>query len=141
MKATHRFRASTCLFLALFCGACSIGHGKADGEKAVARFHSQYGREQFDSIYTAAASTLRESTSKDEFIRFMTAVHTKLGAVRQSTPSGWRVQALTSGSYVDLTYETDFARGHGTESFRIRLGGDGAKLEGYNINSAALVVN
>jgi hypothetical protein len=133
--------AAASLLLALVTGACSLGHGKADAEQGVARFRAQYERQQFDSMYTATASAMKKATPQADFIRFMKAVRGKLGRVEQSTPSGWRVQALTGGSYVDLTYETDFERGHGTESFRWRLGDGTAKLENYNIDSAALVVN
>jgi hypothetical protein len=141
MHSRARPFAAASLLAALLCGACAIGHGKADAEKAVATFHAQYARQQFDSMYVAADAGLKESSSQPEFVRFMSAVHRKLGNVKQTKLAGWNVQANTGGSFAILTYETDFERGHGTETFHWRIGGAGPRLQGYNINSAALVVD
>lgn len=129
------------LVLTLLCGACSIGKGKEDAVKAVDRFHAQYARQQFDSIYAAADKDLKQTTTHAEFVRFMSAVHRKLGPIEETKPVGWNVQRQTNGSFVVLNYETDFARGPGTESFTWRIRQGVPRLQTYNVNSPALVVD
>jgi hypothetical protein len=81
---------------------------------------------------------MKAATPKASFVRFLDAVHRKLGAVKEAKSQGWGVNYNTSGGTVTLTYQTQFANGSGTEQFVYRTGSAPALL-GYHINSTDLI--
>lgn len=127
--------------LLIAAAACNPAKNIESGEAAVRTFHQQYNQQQFDALYAGSSQTLKESTPQPEFTRFITAVRRKLGAEVSAKRTGWNVQANTSGSFVTLTYDTKFEKGTGAETFRIRISGGKGQVEGYNVNSPALVVD
>jgi hypothetical protein len=124
---------------ALLAG-CSAGKDEAAAAQAVVQFHHQLDAGQFEGIYDASAPEMKASTPKANFIRFMDAVHRKLGAVKEAKQQGWGVNYTNGVGTVTLNYQTQFANGSGAEQFVYRTG-SAAALLGYNINSTDLVVN
>jgi opacity protein-like surface antigen len=119
---------------------CSAGKDAAAAEQAVTHFHQQLDAGQFDAIYDASAPELKAVTPKAAFLRLLDAIHRKLGAVKGATSQGWGVNYGTGGGTVTLNYQTQFARGSGTEQFVYRTG-SAPTLLGYHINSTDLIVN
>ncbi len=119
---------------------CSAGKDEAAAEQAVTHFHQLLDAGQYESIYDASTPEMKASAPKPSFVRFLDAVHRKLGAVKQAKQVGWGVNYNTGGGTVTLNYETQFANGSGTEQFVYRTGSAPALL-GYHINSTDLVVN
>jgi hypothetical protein len=69
-------------------------------------------------------------------------VHRKLGVVVSTAQTSIysRDQAGTNaGSYLSLTYKTEFAQGSATESFNWRVVDGKVHLAGYNIQSSLLI--
>ena len=79
--------------------------------------------QRYHDIFVGAADEFRSGTSEAEGVRFLQMVHDRLGAVRSTTQSGWRVNFTPGGSTVSLNYNTQFASGAGTENFVFRIGG------------------
>jgi hypothetical protein len=119
---------------------CSALKDEAAAGQAVTHFHQLLDAGQYEAIYAAAAPELRASSPKPNFLRFMDAVHRKLGAVQEAKQQGWRVDYGTGGGTISLSYQTRFARGGGAETFVYRTGPT-PLLVGYNINSSDLIVN
>jgi hypothetical protein len=143
MTATARV-ACFALVAIVIATACAGFAAKGTAEDAVARFHQQLDAEQFEQIYENADELFKNATTRTQFTEILAAVHRKLGNVVSSKQTGFhsRDQAgVNSGSYISMTYDTQFAEGRGTESFNWRVTGSGVKLVGYNINSAALITN
>lgn len=121
---------------------CSCGSMKADMELAkqgVTQFHTQLDAKQYASLYAAADPELHRATGEDDFEKLLTAVHQKLGDVRQSDLRSWNTSWTSQGTIVTLTYGTTFSTGSGTEQFLWHISDNRAQLIGYHINSADLI--
>lgn len=69
------------------------------------------------------------------------AVHEKLGNAISSKAGNINVTATTAGTFVTTVYQTEFEKGGATETFTWLKTGDTLKLNGYNIQSNALILN
>ncbi len=124
--------------------ACGGFAAKGTAEDAVARFHQQLDGERWDEMWEEADDLFKGSTTRAKFTELFAAIHRKLGNVTSSKQTGFfgRDQVGTNaGSYVEMTYETEFAEGRATEKFNWRVYGQRVRLVGYNVNSSALITN
>lgn len=124
---------------ALAASACSGGDDRAAAEAGVAQLHQMMEAERYHDIYAGAADEFRRSASEEDGTRFLRMIHDRLGAVRSTSSTGWRVNFTPGGSMVNLTYDTQFALAAGTEDFVFRIGGGSAHLAGYHVRSPALI--
>lgn len=139
MKSFLRFLLSTATILAL-CG-CNFTKNNKAAEQAVATFHQQYNDSKFADIYAGSSAAFKGTDKEEGFIKFIEAVHRKLGAYKSSTGAGWRTNATTSGTFVVLSYDSAFEQGSGRETFTFVVSGGAATLQGYHIDSKDLIVN
>ena len=119
--------------------ACSAGVDKATAEGGVVQFRSMLAAQRYHDIYAGAAQEFRQSATEPSAVRFLQAIHDRLGAVRASQEQGWQVNFTTGGTLVSLKYTTQFTSGSGTENFVYRMNGTAAQLMGYHINSLDLM--
>jgi len=117
----------------------STNAAREAAEAGVAQFHRMIEAGRYREIYVEAADEFRRATTEEDGIRFLQMVHDRLGAVRSTSSTGWRVNFTPGGSTFSLTYNTQFASGAGTEDFVFRIGGASARLAGYHVNSPALI--
>ncbi|WP_309602871.1 hypothetical protein [Sphingomonas sp.] len=129
------FLASTMLALA----ACSGSESIEQSENAIDVFHQQLNQGAFDTIYATASPKFRAVATGPDFTKFMTAVHTKLGAYEHGKNEGWRVNYNTSGNNVVVQYKSHFTKGDAVETFTFDMGKPKPKMIGYNINSPTLI--
>jgi len=129
------------MILAATVTSCSASKNLDAVESEVTRFHQELTAGKFDQIYTAAADDLKKVTGQQEFVKLLRAVNSKLGPTRVVKRTGWNVNVTTSGSFVALTFDTQFEKGRGTEQFVYRITGGKALLAGYHIMSNDLIVN
>ena len=124
----------------LLCSCGSIAIDTDLAKKGVEQFHSQLDAEQYAALYAAADSELHKLTSQDDFTKLLTAIHHKLGNVRQSNLRVWNTSWHTGqGTIVTLTYDTTFSAGSGSEEFLWHISDNRALLYGYHINSTDLI--
>lgn len=127
--------------LAMVAG-CSMQQSFKDADAKVAQFHSARDRGQWQTIWTDADPQMRESTSHAQFDKLMSAVHRKLGKVRETKQTGWNANATTGGTFATLTYQTTFERGSGVEQFVYRKGDAGRlTLVSYTIQSQDMMLD
>jgi hypothetical protein len=84
-------------------------------------------------------SDLRANEARSEFITTLAAVRTKLGSMRATRRTGFNARVDSSGTFVELEYETEFENGTGTEEFTWEISNGRARLLSYNVSSRALL--
>jgi hypothetical protein len=125
----------------LALSGCGGSASSNNSDAQVVAFHQQLDSGNYDAVYKAAGSELKTSMSQQDFVRLLTAVHTKLGKSVKSELVQTTSMAGTNGSSTTLTYQTDFERGRGVETFVYNGDGPTPVLASYNINSYELIVN
>ena len=126
---------------AIALAGCSFGQDIASTGKAIDDFHASLNRDQIAIIYDGSNSDMKNATSATDFSRFMTAIHTKLGAFKSGRSVGWNENANPAGTFVVINYSAKYAKGDAAEVFTFKMAGGKPVLSGYNINSRALIVN
>jgi hypothetical protein len=108
---------------------------------AVERFHDQLNAAEYAQIVDEADEGFRHSgSSRVDTMRFLQAVHSKLGNTGQSNLTNITVQATPGGSFVITVYQTKFDRGEAIERFTWMKRSGELLLYGYNIQSNALIM-
>lgn len=120
-------------FLLVSCG------GTDEAKRGVDEFRTRVAQKSYSEIYRAAAAELRQATTEEEFVRFMTALDRKLGSWQSAAEPVWNVTRGTAGHVVNLTYQSQFAKGAANEQFTWRIESGRAILLGYHVNSPLLV--
>jgi hypothetical protein len=132
--------AIACIVLAFVALGCtSMMKGKGAAEPAVAKFHQQFSDKQFTQIYAESSNKFKSATTEQELVDLLDAIHRKLGTVKDAKSTSWKVNSTTDGTFVYMTYDTEFTEGKGDEQFVFEMDGDKAILAGYHINSNALI--
>jgi hypothetical protein len=124
--------------LGLVAQGCSMADTSA-AEAEVTKFHAALGDARFGEIYAAAAEDLKSKATEPQFTELLDAVNRKLGKVKTTQHSGWKVNYSTSGNYVTLVDNTTYEHGEADEQFVYRMQHKDARLAGYHINSNALI--
>jgi hypothetical protein len=124
------------LALPLLLTSCG---GTADAKRGVANFRARAAQTSFSEIYWRAAPEFRQSATEEQFLRVMTALNRKLGAWTSAGEPGWNVSRGTAGQVVNLTYQSQFAKGAVSEQFTWRIEDGEPILLGYHVNSPLLI--
>jgi len=127
--------------LALMLGACSGGESTEAAEKGVVAFHADMDAGKYAQIYDASSEDMTSTISRADFEKMLDGLHRKLGPFKSGKTTSWNVNFGTSGNYVTLQREAQFARGPGSEEFVFRVQNGRAILAGYHVNSNLLIVN
>ena len=123
----------------LLCSCTSTIGDVTSARNAVVHFHQELDKEKYAEMYAEAAPELRKATTQEDFLALMSAVHRKLGMVQDATQTRFNVNWTTSGTRVELHYQTKFSGGNAAEVFTWKTGGDHSTVMGYHINSNALI--
>ena len=125
--------AAVLFFLVVGCGSMMKGQKLAESE--IEKFHARYNAKQYSEIYSQSDDGFKKSVTESQFIEMLEKVDRKLGAVKNSSSNGWKVNTTTNGTFATITCEVEFATGKGTEEFMFRLDGDKALLFNYEVGS------
>jgi len=132
-------RAMVSLGLVTILTGCGLKQSIAAGGKAVDVFHQKFNDQKFSEIYSSATPAFKTSMKEADFIKFEQAVHRKLGPFKSASRTGWRGNSTPTSTTVVLTYNSQFEKHPAVETFTFIVSGETATLQGYNINSSALV--
>ncbi|MBV9608317.1 MAG: DUF4019 domain-containing protein [Acidobacteria bacterium] len=123
--------------LGAFSWQCGSGMSAAAhlSDAAVQHFHSQLDSGNYEAILQESDSAFQNSDSHDELLRFMAAVHSKLGASRSTRRTNIFVNASTRGTFIKTTYQSVFEPGNAVETFTWTKATGSLKLVGYDIES------
>jgi Protein of unknown function (DUF4019) len=128
------------LLVVLTVVSCGQGNKRELAEQGVAQFHAQLNSEQYHAIYVGADDKFHQASTEADFVAFMEAVHRKLGNAGQSSLQNTQIAWFAGqGTFVTLSYNTQFAEAKAGEKFTWLVRGDSPVLVGYNITSNALI--
>lgn len=120
---------------------CGLAKNMANAGKSVDAFHQKFNDQKFAVIYSAATPAFKGAMKEADFLKFMQAVHRKLGAFKSGTQAGWRGNTTVTGTTVVLAYNSQFEKSTAVETFTFIVSGESSTLQGYNINSNALITD
>jgi len=138
---TAMFRAALAVSFAVLLASCGVKQSMEDATAEISQFHTRYGKEDYKAIWASTSNEFRKITTQDQFERLLTAIHGKLGVVKEAKQQGWQANTNNGVSTVVINTGTTFEKGDGTETFTFIREGKDLKLLGYNIQSAALIYN
>jgi len=119
---------------------CGVTKDISAAQKEIIHFHAQLDAGKYADIYDQASPTLKKASSKSDFIDLLSAIHRKIGLVKSSTESAWNINSTLAGTFVTLSYHTEYAGGGADEQFVYQIKNKTATLVGYHINSMALII-
>ena len=125
------------LCVGLACGA--IKDGKPAAESGVIEFHSRLNEEKYDEIWDTSHQQLKDVSSREDLVKLLTAVRTKLGRVVDSKAQSWNVGNYNLTTTVTLTQATEFENGKADEKFVFVIENKRSFLQTYFINSMDLI--
>jgi hypothetical protein len=108
-------------------------------EAAATTFHGELNAGDFDAIWSGADDSFRRASTRENYDKFIGAVHRKLGLVVNTTTTGWAIKNFNFQTSVVLVKRSEFEHGSGVETFTYAVHGDSVKLVRYDINSTELV--
>jgi hypothetical protein len=114
--------------------------GTAEAKRGVAEFRARVAEKAYAEIYRAATTEFQKAATEEQFVRLMTALDRKLGAWQSAGEPAWNVTKGTGGHFVNLTYQSQFAKGAATEQFSWRINTGRPVLVGYNVSSPLLIM-
>jgi len=120
------------------CGS-GMSAGARLSDNAVRHFHSQLDSEAYRDIVSESDEAFQNSESRDDLVKFLAGVHSKLGSSRDFNRTNISVNASTSGTFISVTYQSTFEQGKAMEAFTWRKAGGGLRLVRYDVNSNAFV--
>lgn len=126
--------------LCVLLSACSLAESKQRAEACVGQFHAMLDGERYADIRAQMGPAARGQLNEPDAKKLFSAVHRKLGSVKSASLSGWRInREFGGGDTTSLTYTTEFSKGMATETFVIVADEISCRLDGYNVNSMALL--
>lgn len=129
------------IIVCLAAQGCVFKKAKQVSESCVNTFHQELNDAKFTEMYAATTDGFKSTGSESEFIKFMSAVHQKLGAYESSKQISWRVNAGFKKTVAVVKYESTFEKGKAVETFAVIVSGESAAIQGYLIESRALLTN
>jgi len=134
-------KITTAIFTATVLVACGgLAKGKAASETAIAHFHELYNQGKTEQIWKEASPKFQVACPREKFDPFMGALQRKLGKVVSTSNDGFNVKSINFTTTVNVTQNTIFEQGQGSESFSFVMDGTNAVLLGYNIQSMDLII-
>lgn len=128
------------LLLALLAACSDTIHGVEFAEPAVAEVRARLQRHEFEQIYDTSSKMFRDATPRDKGVALFAAVDRKLGALKHTKQMGWSVNTRNGVTIATLGYDSEYERGHATETFTIEVDDGKGKLAGYNIQSLEMMI-
>jgi hypothetical protein len=97
-----------------------MGAGARLSDEAVRHFQSQLDSEAYSDIVRESDEAFQNSDNRDELVKFLAGVHSKLGPSRDFTRTNILVNANTNGTFIKVTYQSTFDQGNAVEAFTWR---------------------
>jgi Protein of unknown function (DUF4019) len=115
--------------------------GWTEATAADHHFHEELNAEQYEQIYEEASPAFHVPEKHDRLVKFLTVVHQKLGNATSEQLTNINIQVNANGHFITATYTATFENGSADETIVWKRDGNTLRLDNYNINSDALVLN
>ena len=121
-------------------GSIENGKLKPSVEAFVDEFYKDVDGQAYQQIWDSLLTKeFQNSTNYEEFEKFLTAIHQKLGSLRSKSEQTWRINQAPDGLYYAVNYKTIRENGEALENLTLKRKGNGFwLLRGYNVNSKQL---
>jgi hypothetical protein len=117
----------------------ALWRGRAKSNAAVQHFHQELNVGSYDQIANEADEGFEREGKRDELVRFLQTVHTKLGPAGDASMTSININVSTKGTFTTAGYLTQFGNDKAQETFIWKKSADGElKLYRYNIQSNQL---
>lgn len=136
MKGLTRFGLALAGALAL--AACNPVEVLDDAGTEIERFHADLSAGNTEAMWQRTAPGLQEVTPHDAFVAVMTNNLQLMGAVQSTERNGFNINTENGVTTANITMETQFANGAGTETFVLQQDGERWLLLSYNLTSPVL---
>ena len=107
---------------------------------AANRFHQQFNSGEYGQIHSDA-DLLGDQRNRDEFIKFLAAVHGKLGDFRSSNNTNLAVHSEAGNTTVTANFDSTYEKGTAKETFVWSKVNGNLRLQSYDIQSKAFLFN
>lgn len=121
-------------FLLWQCGSALMA-GREQSILAVQHFHDELNLDEYEHIFDEASPAFQQSGNKEETLKFLQAVHKKLGNAQQSSLVNLMVQTTPAGTFLIVVYNSKFESGNAQEKFTWLRKNGRLILQGYNVDS------
>jgi len=145
MKILHILALGLFVAGSSLVGGCGFTQGKKDAEAVLARHFRAIATNGVDTAMADYDPQFFQKTTKDDWMKALTNLNSKLGRYQNHTITGWRVfkNAGTSGTgtTVSLECQVTYSKHRAKESFTLfkGMGDPDYKIIGHNITSTALL--
>ena len=124
---------------ALVLAACNPMAQMSDADTQIDQFHGHYSSGDYDAIYEMADSQFHQAVNPKDWADVMAVVSTNLGAVEDSSQTGFNINTDNGVTTTTITRETTFELDEGTETFIFVGSGEDMKLLNWEVVSEALL--
>ncbi len=124
---------------ALLLVACNPIAQMNDADEQIDLFHERYSAGNYEAIYQDATPEFREVAEPEEWATMMRVVSGRLGAVTESSQSGFNVNTNNGVTTTTITRDTIYENGEGAESFTYVGSGDEMALLSWEVVSDELI--
>lgn len=137
---TNLINCSIALAVTILVGLGCSGMKDAQpaAERGVVEFHNRLNERRFDEIYDTSDDGMKKLATREELVKLLSLVRSKLGRVVDSKMHSFKVH-YSFTTTVTMVQRTTFENGQGDEQFVFTIGGGKPLLYGYHINSLDLL--
>jgi len=136
MNGFSRMMLTPILVILVACSDFSTEETSA----TIQRFHDLYNAENWDQLYLEISEGFRESTERERFDQFMSAIYDKMGPFEEGASYNFNASWVNGTTTADLAYSSKFANGSAQESFKLISEDDVWKVHYFNINSEVFLL-
>src|SRR5262245_21691031 len=151
MTRTTPFQLGAASLLTLVCvlfGGCGIYQSKKDAEAVLAHHFQTIATNGYVTALGDYGPQFFQQTTRDEWMKALTEIESKLGTYQSHTTGGWRVfknpawKPGGAGTKVSIQCQVTYSKHTATESFTLFKGETDSnyKIVGHHINSTALLI-
>ncbi len=123
------------LILFIISTGCHYSEGLKSADKAVAKFHEQFNKKEFEEIYDKSSIEFKGVFNKEKVIKDLENIRENLGKVESTVRRGWAVEKNSIRLETTANFETKFERGSGKERFVFSIIDDKVELMNYEFDS------
>lgn len=124
---------------AVTLAACNPVAQYNQADESIEAFHQAYSEQDLDALWAMAGPALREDVTRQEWDGLVTMVHGRLGAVEDTSHNNININSSNGLTTTTVIRDTTFANAEGVETFTFYGTGEDMVLNGWRVNSDALI--
>ncbi|MEM7699874.1 MAG: hypothetical protein AAF236_15875 [Verrucomicrobiota bacterium] len=127
------FLAGACCLLLLT--SCNPFKTLPRGEAGVTEFHTRFNNEAYDEIYDQSHPDFQASETREDVVEFISNTRRQLGRLNSASRTSFSSNFENGASRIELTFDTTYDNGSGTETFLFQIERGVPLLLNWNIDA------